>query len=897
MLPVPDGTDCVTDDLCAYGVCQGGECIDVPKDCGRFSTACGVGVCNPADGSCVVDPLDEGTACWLTGLAQCEVAACDGSGACMPSFAPAGTACGLASLGNCESASCDGAGTCGATPAQDGTACNDGNPCSFGDSCTAGSCSGTVDLGLCLASLTYYEEGFEDCASSGWEFYGTWACGLPTSGPGGAFSGVGVIATNLSGNYADSASFSFDHATSMDIDLGMATEPALLFRAWFDIETNWDGFLVSVSNDGGSSYTQVADVFPGYNGAQNAASVPVWTGYFSDEGWREFRADLSAYAGQIVRIRFAFASDGGGSSYGAYIDDLKIVEKTTIPATMADGALPNAYAGHLYFTSVPRLGGSSSATWTIASTTASWLSIDPSTGRLEGTPGLGDVGPFTVTVRAEEQVYTNEAEATFTGRVVDAGAFVYYVDDFESCGDWTLTGEWECGMPTHGPAAPDAGAGVLATGLGRAYVPNVDYASSTATSPAIDLSGAADPTLLFRAWLDSESSYDGFNLRISTDGTSWTLLNGTPAYHGEAGGEQAWTGRFASSGWRDHTFDLGAYAGQVVYLRFSFRSDTSGNYAGAYVDSLRIMDKAANPLTITTSALPNGKEGRGYLATMRRQGGTAGAVWSIVAGTNHGWLDIDPATGLLHGTPGVGELGPVTVTIRVEEPTYPANFDEVSFEFEVEPSVLGELLVENFSSCAAWTLSADWSCGEPSGAGPSGCNSPGGCMATNIAGYYTDNMSFSSATADSPLIDLTAAVDPKLSFYAWVKTEGPSWDAFNVKIRPAGGSWVLPPSSAVSPAYTSSDPGERSWGGDLSGFGWRRYTIDISSYVGQVIQLRFAFRSDGGGVDAGAYIDDLSITESFLAPVSIATSILPDPMEGRPYLASLSKAGGSPISS
>ena len=78
--------------------------------------------------------------------------------------------------------------------------------------------------------------------------------------------------------------------------------------------------------------------------------------------------------------------------------------------------------------------------------------------------------------------------------------------------------------------------------------------------------------------------WDGMNVRISTDdGTTWQVLqNPVPAYtssslysfgeqHGEGTGIPGWAG--TNNTWTNVSFDLSAYAGQTVMIRFAFASD------------------------------------------------------------------------------------------------------------------------------------------------------------------------------------------------------------------------------------------------------------------------------------------------------------------------------------
>ncbi len=77
--------------------------------------------------------------------------------------------------------------------------------------------------------------------------------------------------------------------------------------------------------------------------------------------------------------------------------------------------------------------------------------------------------------------------------------------------------------------------------------------------------------------------YDAFNVRISTDGGStWIPIYGTPAYDmassyafgaefGEGPGIPGWAGNTGAF-WQTASFDLGAYIGQAVKIRFAFAS-------------------------------------------------------------------------------------------------------------------------------------------------------------------------------------------------------------------------------------------------------------------------------------------------------------------------------------
>jgi len=99
-----DGKFCTPTDTCTAGICTG-----PPRDCSLFGDECNDGVCNEAADACEQSPANEGAAC-------------------------------PADANDCTDDVCQG-GTC-AHP-NNTAACNDGDLCTFNDTCNAGSCGGT----------------------------------------------------------------------------------------------------------------------------------------------------------------------------------------------------------------------------------------------------------------------------------------------------------------------------------------------------------------------------------------------------------------------------------------------------------------------------------------------------------------------------------------------------------------------------------------------------------------------------------------------------------------------------------------------------------------------------------------------------------------------------------
>jgi hypothetical protein len=195
-----------------------------------------------------------------------------------------------------------------------------------------------------------------------------------------------------------------------------------------------------------------------------------------------------------------------------------------------------------------------------------------------------------VTVRVEEPgLPSNFAEKTFTFKVNSAA---YYTSFEGACPDgWTLTGDWQCGVPMNvGPATAYVGAQCIGTQIAGPYNDLQTWTGTTATSPEIDLTGVASPMLTFRMWLKTEgSTYDGANLQISTDGVNYSIINNVmPVYPLTIAGKPAWGGHQEALGWQFMQADLTGYAGQLVRLQFAFRSDSSGTFPGVYIDDILV---------------------------------------------------------------------------------------------------------------------------------------------------------------------------------------------------------------------------------------------------------------------------------------------------------------------
>ncbi|HOX44638.1 MAG TPA: YCF48-related protein [Myxococcota bacterium] len=129
-----DGSACTLFDACANGACQPGEAVD----CSGLDGVCRMGVCDPDTGGCSAEPAGDGTGCQdgdpCTSGDTCQAGACQPGGPTDCSHLD--TACGL---GVCQPAQ----GGCAAQARPDGTGCDDAVDCTRDDACAGGVCAGS----------------------------------------------------------------------------------------------------------------------------------------------------------------------------------------------------------------------------------------------------------------------------------------------------------------------------------------------------------------------------------------------------------------------------------------------------------------------------------------------------------------------------------------------------------------------------------------------------------------------------------------------------------------------------------------------------------------------------------------------------------------------------------
>jgi choice-of-anchor B domain-containing protein len=156
-------------------------------------------------------------------------------------------------------------------------------------------------------------------------------------------------------------------------------------------------------------------------------------------------------------------------------------------------------------------------------------------------------------------------------------------------------------------------------GLRSYYSDYSDNQCSSLTTPSIDLPAGEAAQLAFWTRFDIEASFDGGVVEISDDGGgSWELLTPAGGYPGSfnnsgdacgyASGHPSYTGQ--QTGWVEQTFDLSAFAGSTVQVRWVFSTDQGLTLGGWWIDDLAI-GHAQVPGPCTSTVFADGFESGG----------------------------------------------------------------------------------------------------------------------------------------------------------------------------------------------------------------------------------------------------------------------------------------------
>lgn len=148
------------------------------------------------------------------------------------------------------------------------------------------------------------------------------------------------------GTYSFHSNTGSDICTTLEADVTLTAGQSSQLSFWtaWDIESGWDGGRVDVSTDGGTTWSPLTPSggYPGtIQNAGNACAWPVGTPVFTGENQLSFQSKtipLAPYAGQPIRLRWRYGSDGAVNEEGWYVDDIAVTH-AQVPTACSDSIL------------------------------------------------------------------------------------------------------------------------------------------------------------------------------------------------------------------------------------------------------------------------------------------------------------------------------------------------------------------------------------------------------------------------------------------------------------------------------------------------------------------------------------------------------------------------------
>ncbi|MEO6687734.1 MAG: hypothetical protein ABIS07_13210, partial [Dokdonella sp.] len=114
------------------------------------------------------------------------------------------------------------------------------------------------------------------------------------------------------------------------LELTPGQSSQLSFWTLWDIEQGWDGGVIEISINDGASWSRLTPSggYPGtINSGGTLCGIAQGAGVFTGTGhlnWSPYQVDLSSYAGQTVKLRWLYRSDGGTNGQGWFVDDVAL---------------------------------------------------------------------------------------------------------------------------------------------------------------------------------------------------------------------------------------------------------------------------------------------------------------------------------------------------------------------------------------------------------------------------------------------------------------------------------------------------------------------------------------------------------------------------------------------
>ncbi|WP_372508758.1 immune inhibitor A domain-containing protein [Pseudalkalibacillus decolorationis] len=135
-----------------------------------------------------------------------------------------------------------------------------------------------------------------------------------------------------------------DNSMITTVDLSQATSAELTFKAWYEIEQDWDYASVQVKEEGSENWVAIPGNLTTTDDPYEQNPGHGITGHSG--GWVDGAFDLSSYAGKTVQLKLNYWTDVAAVERGFYVDDIAInIDGSQVLMDDAEGESPFTLEG------------------------------------------------------------------------------------------------------------------------------------------------------------------------------------------------------------------------------------------------------------------------------------------------------------------------------------------------------------------------------------------------------------------------------------------------------------------------------------------------------------------------------------------------------------------------
>jgi hypothetical protein len=536
--------------------------------------------------------------------------------------------------------------------------------------------------------------------------------------------------------------------------------------------------------------------------------------------------------------------------------------------------LPSGGVGASYSQALAAVGGTAPYTWSVtAGALPGGLSLDPTGGTITGTPSTVGNFSFTVQVRDNNSVTTTEA---FTLAIVSAltitsaptlpvGAVgVSYSQSVVVVGGtspytWSISSG---GLPAGLSLAPASGAitGSPTSAGSFTFTVQVMDSTSLTQTKAFTIVVVAGLTVTTAPVLPSDSVGVSYTATLAAAGGqspyTWSVT---------AGGLPAGVVLDAKSG--------AVFGTPTASGTFSFTATVTDSASNTAAKQFTISIAAG--LTITTApVLPNGAVSATYSAALNAVGGAAPYAWSVTQGALPAGLTLDPASGLITGSPSAA--GEFTFMVQVTDSS--SATATKTFNLVISASLVistpATLPIGSVGVPYSLTLVAIGGSGSYQWTITSGTLPPGLALTANngvISGtpagsgtfVFTLNVTDSDGHAASQQFSLTIASGIAISTAGQLPS-GSVGGAYSQTLNAVGGTppyrWAV--ASGTLPGGLALNPATGVISGTPLANGTFHFTVQVTDNTGATASLQFTLT-----IGSGLAITSSSLPQGYLGQV------------------------------